>query len=364
MNVHIYRMLCICSVITLILLGLYIFPIHFTNEVETISNPVFTAASKSVNANSPTGKYDLKTHEVYVFGIQESNKEICSNSGAGVKLILVATSAPENYQQRIAVRNTWFTYRTKYKGLVMSFLIGATENTTLQANIERENSIHGDIIQGKILDTYDNLTLKSISLLEWGMNNCPVADFILKTDDDAFINVPILMDILESIDKSERKIYGFINKYWGPNRHIDSKYYLSPQQYAKDKLPFFPQGLAILFPLAITKEFFNASISPDRYYIKLEDVYTGITCEIINVQPVNIPYFTNKKYTKEFDFSLCELQRGVSFHLKQNITKLYLYWNMFVQASIDDAAVHYNPDKTCPEDKKKQPQKIKENNKN
>lgn len=55
------------------------------------------------------------------------------------------------------------------------FLLGlpASENhTDVQSQIEEEVKMYGDIIQEDFIDSYNNLTLKSIMMLKWVTNKC------------------------------------------------------------------------------------------------------------------------------------------------------------------------------------------------
>lgn len=52
------------------------------------------------------------------------------------------------------------------------FLIGQTENNETQDRIFEEARLHNDVIQESFLDTYNNLTLKSVMMLKWIHNNC------------------------------------------------------------------------------------------------------------------------------------------------------------------------------------------------
>lgn len=52
------------------------------------------------------------------------------------------------------------------------FLIGQTENNETQNRIMEESHIHNDVIQERFLDTYNNLTLKSVMMLKWVNMNC------------------------------------------------------------------------------------------------------------------------------------------------------------------------------------------------
>lgn len=62
-------------------------------------------------------------------------------------------------------RNVDFQIRTV-------FLLGQIEDNEIQDQIVAENRIHNDLIQESFLDTYNNLTLKTVMMLKWINNNC------------------------------------------------------------------------------------------------------------------------------------------------------------------------------------------------
>lgn len=138
--------------------------------------------------------------------------------------------------------------------------------------IAAENYMYNDIIRGRFVDSYNNLTLKTISMLEWVDDNCPKASFILKTDDDMFINVPKLLQFVEKKQSDKRTIYGRLAKKWKPIRNKKSKYYVSPEQYRPPIFPAFTTGPAYLMTRDCVKDLYNKALN--ETYLKLEDVYT------------------------------------------------------------------------------------------
>uniref|UniRef100_A0A1B0DAS4 Hexosyltransferase n=1 Tax=Phlebotomus papatasi TaxID=29031 RepID=A0A1B0DAS4_PHLPP len=81
--------------------------------------------------------------------------------------------------------------------LKVIFLLGQTPSNETQSQIVAESDQFGDIVQESFLDSYNNLTLKSVMLLKWVTNNClDRVRFIMKCDDDVFVNVPNLLHIL------------------------------------------------------------------------------------------------------------------------------------------------------------------------
>ena len=76
----------------------------------------------------------------------------------------------------------------------------------VEANIEKEYRKHGDVIQVDISDTYNNLSLKSVSILNRVFKFC--VDFLLKVDDDVYVNVRNLVATIRDLSLSDLSVYG------------------------------------------------------------------------------------------------------------------------------------------------------------
>ena len=146
-----------------------------------------------------------------------------------------------NQKARTAVRNTWankYNLDTLYNFTVrVAFLLGQSDNETLnvgfnlsqilffqteitshmqifsyfhifQNSVTEESEKYNDIIQERFLDTYNNLTLKSVMLLKWASSNCEATKYLMKTDDDMFINIPKLIELLNARPKRNETLIG------------------------------------------------------------------------------------------------------------------------------------------------------------
>jgi len=63
--------------------------------------------------------------------------------------------------------------------------------------VEEESLHYSDIIQEGFVDSYNNLTLKSVMMLKWVLSNCHSVRYIMKTDDDMFVNINNLVRLLK-----------------------------------------------------------------------------------------------------------------------------------------------------------------------
>ena len=71
---------------------------------------------------------------------------------------------------------------------------------SLQVSLESENDRYHDLLQGSFKDTYRNLTYKHITVLKWVLYYCPGVRYVLKSDDDVFVNTPMLMRTLVQVE--------------------------------------------------------------------------------------------------------------------------------------------------------------------
>ena len=63
--------------------------------------------------------------------------------------------------------------------------------------MKRESIKYKDIIMENFIDSYGNLTLKTMMGLKWASRYCGRAKFVYKVDDDMFVNVQNLLKYLQ-----------------------------------------------------------------------------------------------------------------------------------------------------------------------
>ena len=67
--------------------------------------------------------------------------------------------------------------------------VGSTTDQDVQMSLEEESQQHGDLVQGDFLDTYRNLSYKAIMGSIWVAEFCGQAEFVVKIDDDCFLDL-------------------------------------------------------------------------------------------------------------------------------------------------------------------------------
>lgn len=169
------------------------------------------------------------------------------------------------------------------------FVFGIDGSNQWNTRIAEEHVYFRDVIQGNFIDAYNNLTLKSLLAMKWVSEFCPSAQFVLKCDDDTFINIPYLVSYLsEDLANEDHFILGFVNS--GSEVLRMGKWKLSEELFPFHVYPPYEGGSAYVMTADVTRELFAASEYVPAIYI--DDVYiTGILGRIVSVTHVHHPGF-------------------------------------------------------------------------
>ena len=203
-------------------------------------------------------------------------------------VVVFVTSAISNKPQRDAVRNTWaknIRFRSDLRASVrVLFIVGgsALDDITYQ-ELKREESIHRDVIIGNFIDSYQNLTLKTLLALHWTQTFCRSAQFVVKTDDDTFVNVRVLNDVIAELrNDTEIKLVGARTERAVVMRK--GKWKLSDSVYHSKYFPPYCAGAIYIMRSDVIP--FLLKSSRNMSCLPFEDVYVtgvlasaaGVTC--------------------------------------------------------------------------------------
>lgn len=162
-----------------------------------------------------------------------------------VFLAILVVSQPSDVQRRKYIRESWaHSYEddhTKLKGkqpfpngksyvtsnvVKVVFIMGQakdTESGEMDA-VKKEMRLNKDIVIGSMQEDYRNLTLKTRLALKWAHYECKSA-FVLKTDDDVFVNPVVLVEWLKQVP--DNNLYtGWCNFNSPVIRNKNSKWYV------------------------------------------------------------------------------------------------------------------------------------------
>ncbi|XP_060567636.1 beta-1,3-galactosyltransferase 1-like [Ruditapes philippinarum] len=208
-----------------------------------------------------------------------NNEKICkinSDNNDTIDLFIMILTVHKNFEQRDVIRRTWLSYSKNNTGNVRyAFLLGKPANDDLHEKVVQENNVYHDIIKEDFVDTYMNLTYKTIMGFKWVVTFCPKAKYILKTDDDMYINVPNFVNYVNTSGvELENHVVGSCEKIASPIRNTDSKWYASKESYKERRFPGYCSGTGYITSFNIVNKIF--AISPKIPFFHLEDIYVGL----------------------------------------------------------------------------------------
>lgn len=236
-------------------------------------------------------------------------------------VLLISTTATE-LQQRNAIRKSWGN-EAAVPGVdvVRLFMLGIEPNRDEDVLLTESKQYH-DIIQQDFLDTYNNLTLKTLMGMRWVASYCSSTRFAMKTDTDVFVNTMHLIEkLLRPLPPSTENYFtGFLMKGYTPIRNKDSKWYISEEEFPGNRFHSFCSGTGYVFSGDLPAKIVNASLTIK--YIHLEDVYVGFCLNAKGVEIVPVPYSLFNVY--KVPFSPCMYNKIItSHHIQPHEHKLY-----------------------------------------
>lgn len=253
-------------------------------------------------------------------------------------LLLVVKSLVPHFDRRQAIRETWgrvgvFSNRT----VATVFLLGNTlpmdHFPDLQGMLSHEAELHKDLLQWDYRDTFFNLTLKEVLFLEWFSQKCPRAQYILKGDDDVFVNTFQIIDFLEGLseDKVEDFFTGDVISNAGPHRDKKLKYFI-PESVFVGQYPPYAGGGGYLYSGELALRLHNVSRQVALYPI--DDVYTGMCLKKLGLTPEKHSGFKTFGIEEKYRNNPCTY-RGLMLVHSQTPQEVLKIWPWIIDPELD-----------------------------
>ncbi|KAH8385707.1 hypothetical protein KR200_010278, partial [Drosophila serrata] len=215
------------------------------------------------------------------------------------------------------------------------FMIGRKMDNESSRQLREEADQHNDIIQEDFIDSYSNLTLKTVLALKHVTSRCSnTTAYVFKTDDDAFINVPNLLHTLLGGTMPSRNSFGkdptrqfrltaISNVLLGKKLSRAKPHYMYPNK----TYPDFLVGGGYLMSIDVAQRLYEAVWYTKK--VHLEDVFiTGLCARNAGVERMHsslFPMITSKK--------LCNYKNSI-IRLKPKDMSLLRVFNFVTNYSV------------------------------
>lgn len=220
------------------------------------------------------------------------NAEPCS--APDLLAVIIVTSHYHNVETRSSMRRAFPKNDLANLRLRRVFLLGeAPESVYMkQASLLDESTRFGDIIQGNFFEAYRNLTYKHLMGLKWVSENCQMAKYVIKMDDDIVVNVGKVAKLINDTKLPVNLMAGYIMRNMIPIREPANKWYVTSKEYHFSKYPPFVSGWFYVTTPKIASKLFL--LSHYFKYFWIDDVYvTGVLAKSLKIKHYDLGrYFT------------------------------------------------------------------------
>ncbi|KAM4675855.1 beta-1,3-galactosyltransferase 2-like [Discoglossus pictus] len=261
----------------------------------------------------PPFRHPLAPPYPYPYKFIINQPEKCQNRIPFLVILVVGTCC--DVATRIAIRKTWGN-ESNYEDVAVAtiFLVGMSPIATdaAQKLLEEENALYGDIVQQDFLDTYYNLTLKSLMGMEWVAKYCPSASYVMKIDNDMFLNVEYLVHhvLRPKLPVHNNYFSGYIVSNTGPLRSKAYKWYVPKEVYPNDTYPPYCAGPGYVFSADMARKIYD--VAQVIRVVPMEDSFMGICLYELHIKPTEPSgaYFNGHR----IDYNICKFKSLVTVH--------------------------------------------------
>ncbi|KAM7009010.1 beta-1,3-galactosyltransferase 5-like [Tautogolabrus adspersus] len=243
-------------------------------------------------------------------------------------LVLMVPVATFDVAARDAIRRTWGSEKLVLGQLVETLFIlglpGGADAEQQQKKLKQENQQHHDLIQSDFQDSYRNLTIKTMMMLEWLSAYCVKASFVMKIDSDMFLHIQNLVKLL--LDSNTSKLNYMTGLVWWHSpvlRDQSNKFYMPKNVFAEPEYPPYPLGMAYVMSLDLPRKILE--VSPHIKPIYIEDVYLGMCLKRLGISPTDTPAKTLFLVNPVHPLSICSLSKVIAM-TTTSIPQMTSYW--------------------------------------
>ena len=208
-------------------------------------------------------------------------------------LIVLVTTKPGNFANRAAIRTSWGRMDSYMNKQIQSerphlkwksiFAVGIASSQVIGNLVSHESAKYKDILRMPYMDSYTNLPNKTMNSLEWIAYNCNTT-FVLKTDDDCFVNIFHMLTWLNGLPNNYQYI-GKVNTQMPVIRDPKHRNFVPKEEHEKDIYKPYCAGGGYIIRGSVLKNITNMGKRIKQ--IINEDAYMGMLTNALGIIPRN-----------------------------------------------------------------------------
>ena len=155
---------------------------------------------------------------------------------------------------------------------------------------DHENTTFEDIELLNLTEGYYSLSHKTKTILEAvaekGRNNPNSFDYVIKADDDTFVNIPLIcanLAVMETSNIYGGKCHMKTVPYRADSKTFNEKFILTQEEYSRTSFPPHCEGAFYYMSRDMLYKLTDIGFKKAQY-LKFEDVYIGLSFEAAGVE--------------------------------------------------------------------------------
>ncbi|EFJ23513.1 beta-1,3-galactosyltransferase-like protein [Selaginella moellendorffii] len=250
---------------------------------------------------------DVEVRSVVATGLPSSHSVVSSDlpleeseqykapplPGGSVHLFIGILSASNHFAERMAVRKTWMQSTSIRSSLVIArFFVALHSDLEINLQVREEAEYFGDMVILPFIDHYDLVVLKTVAICEYAVRNVSAKN-VMKTDDDTFVRVETIANLLKNTKKAPGLYMGNINQFHRPLR--EGKWAVTYEEWPEEEYPPYANGPGYVISSDIAEFILQQQNNHTLRLFKMEDVSMGMWVVQFNLAQA-VHYVHNLKF--------------------------------------------------------------------
>ncbi|CAD5234560.1 unnamed protein product [Bursaphelenchus xylophilus] len=229
--------------------------------------------------------------------------------------VMVIRTAPSAHAYRNYIRETWKPLVEQWMPVI--FVSGTDRN-----DMSLEHEQHGDILQFNFVDSYQNLTMKMMSIYRFVLEETS-AEQIVVINDDTIVNATSLMTVCDeqmfNSDSIQGYILGKVSRGYPRLFFPWLPWYVSSETYPHKCYPPFVQGSSFVISRPAAASILNHIC--EFPFVHLDDIMMGIVSNCLNIRNVHRDGF-DQHYLERFTVFHYQYSRYSTQEMRDSFSRI------------------------------------------
>ena len=233
-------------------------------------------------SNTPIGYWDMQwTNRQFDAHFLINPSHLCSERGSPPEVVFLVMSAVNASLLRNIVRSTWGAYSLMNgRRFAIVFVLGQSLSDEDNDEVIKESRRFKDVFVGDFIDSYHNLTIKTMVAYNWVAKACPRVSFVIRVTDDILFS---FKKVEKHLAASQKKKVMFGPMFYNVYAVQGNKWsFTSPVKWPRNMLwDSIVHGTFLALSMDVVRDFtiLSCKVAP----LWPDDIYIAVLAEMLDI---------------------------------------------------------------------------------